>query len=86
MIITRLNVNPLLYFGLYYQFARAIFLMLNRFRDHGVRCDFWVGSASGARHYLEIDDHSASFISIANGNSIVERHEEGVGIPAKGGM
>jgi hypothetical protein len=66
MMITRLTIHPLLYFGLCYQFIRVILLRLYRFQDYGVRCDFWAGSASETRHHLAIDDRTAGFIRIAD--------------------
>ena len=85
MMITRLTIHPLLYFGLTYQFIRVIPIRLYRYHDYGVRCDFWAGSGSETRHHLVIDDRTAGFIRIADRDSIIERHEEGVGIAVEKG-
>lgn len=86
MTIAQLTAPLLLYFDLY-NLIHASVLRLHRFQDFGVRCEPRAGtravSESAARHHLAIDDRSAGFIRVANQGAIVERHEEGVGMPAK---
>jgi hypothetical protein len=65
--------------------VHKIFLRLSRFQGHGL-CGVREGTASEARHRLAFDKPSAGIIQIAERNAIVEGHEEGVGIPAKGQM
>ena len=86
MTITRLTVYHLLYFGLCNKFIQATFLGIFGFQDYGVRCGSWVGTAFKVHHHLAIDYRSAGFILVADRDAIVERHQEGVGVPAKGRM
>jgi hypothetical protein len=81
MVIIRLTIQPLLYFVLCNRFIPAIVLRLYRLQDYG---DFWVGIASTVRLHFAIDDRSAGITLFASRDSTVERHEKGVGIPARG--
>ena len=83
MTTTWLTVHPLLHFDPSNWLVHAIVLRLFKFQDYGVGCGSWVGIASAAQLHIVIDDHSVGFILIADRDSIVERHEEGIGIPAK---
>jgi hypothetical protein len=82
MTIAQLTAPPLLYFDLY-NLIHAKVLRLYSFQYFGARCEYWAGTASADRHHLAIDDRSAGFIRVADQGAIVERHEEGVGMPAK---
>ena len=55
--------------------------MLLDFQERDVRCGFWAVAAVG-RHELAIDGFART-IRIPNRDVIVERHEEGIGIPVK---
>jgi hypothetical protein len=82
MMNTRLTVHPLLYLGLCNWLLHKIFLRLFSFQDDGVLCGFRAG-ASGDAHDLAIKDLSAGVTRFADRDAIVERYEEGVGIPVK---
>jgi hypothetical protein len=81
--MTCLTVYALLHSGLCNPFLHAIVLRLFRFQNYNVRCGSWVGAASGTQLYFAIHNRSAGFTILADRDSIVERHEEGVGISAK---
>ena len=83
MTTTRLTVHPLLHFGLCCRFLRKIFLSLYSFQDYVVCCGFRAGGGGGNGHHFAINNPAAGFIRVTDRDTIIERHEEGVGIPVK---
>jgi hypothetical protein len=80
---TRLTIHPLLYFFLRYRLIHAVGLRLVRFQNYTIRCGTWVGAVSGVQLNLAIYSRSEGIIRVADRVSIVEGHEESIGIPAK---
>jgi hypothetical protein len=78
MSVTELTF-PFLYLGICNRFIHAIVLRLFMFQIYGIRCGSWAGTASAACH----DDCSAGFIRVADQDTIVEGHKEGVGMSGK---
>ena len=74
MTIMRLTIQSL-YFFLCYKLIHVIVLRRYRFQVYCVRCNFWVCTVS-----------TVCIILFASRDSTVERHEEGVGVPAEGWM
>ncbi len=81
MTITRLTLfSPLLYFGRCLWLGHGMVLRRLSFRDHGLRWDHWLGPASWGCYHGTINDTSADTIRVADQDTIVEKHEEGVGV------
>ena len=87
MTFTRLTVNTLLYFGLWYQLILEMFWRPFRYQGHGL-CGFRKGTVSETqtRHHLAIDEPSVGSIRVPDRDAVVERNEEGIRIPVEGRM